>query len=347
MRPRRRMTVAPERSAPPMLVSVVLPVRNRFDLAGRAIASVAGQTHRPIELIVVDDASSPAFEPPKDAAGGDLRIRTTRMETNIGPGAAREGGRRIAAGAFIAYLDSDDYWAPSHLASALAALRAAPEAAMAYCAAREMRNGEPGALRRWSDEPHGGILPALLWGRPWHTSACVWKREMTDAIGPWLPIWHYEDYEYDCRAGCLGAKLVHLPEPTCFVQADAPGRQSESPAERRRIESFGTAILSMAECLRGTAWVGDERVRERMRGLLLSVAAKAADVNVAGLTRKAIGEAWRWPGPMASLAVATGAGMPLLWLSGGRAAARFFRWARPHAPREIGQPAVSAADGLE
>ena len=328
-------------------VSVILPVRNRFDLAARAIRSVVEQTHRPLELIVVDDASEQPFAFPESQRLDDLPAQVIRLEANSGPGAAREAGRLRAAGDFLAYLDSDDYWAPRHLEAAVAALGKAPEKGMAYSAVLEMRDGAAGEFRRWSDEEYKEILPALLWGRPWHTSACVWRRETADAIGPWLPLWHFEDYEHDCRGGCLGTKLVHLPEPTCFVQADAPGRQSDSPVERRRVDNYGVAILSMSRRLRRSGWADDAPVRERSRELLVAVAAKAADLNMKRLSAMSMAEAWKWPQPSAKLVAAGVIGVLMLGLSLGGTAARFFRWAKPEAPRQRGLSEGTSMDGLD
>lgn len=323
-------------------VSVIVPVHNRFELAERAILSVWKQTYRPIELIVVDDASIPAFVLPAEAF--DLSVRVVRLDSNRGPGAARDAGWRIARGDFIAYLDSDDFWVPTHLASLVEALSSAPAAGMAYSAAMEMREGGPQTLRRWSDEAHTEILPTLLWGRPWHTSACLWRHGVADAIGGWIPTWHWEDYEHDCRAGCLGTKLTSLPDPTCFVQADAPGRQSASPAERRKTESYGLAVLSMARRIRRTSWYEDPRVRSRVREILLTVAAKASEHKLRSLASRAALEAWRWPQLTPSLAVASGVGLPLVWASAVRTPARVFRWARRMSGEDVNRPSEAFSE---
>lgn len=332
------------RSPVSSLVSAIVPVHGRFDLARRAILSVLNQTHRPLELIVVDDASTPAFALPPEAL--ELDVRLVRLDSNRGPGAAREAGWRVARGEFIAYLDSDDFWAPAHLASLVTALSADPEAGMAYSAAMEVQDGQPRALRRWSDETHAEILPTILWGRPWHTSACLWRRDLAEAMGGWMATWHWEDYEHDCRAGCLGARLTHRPEPTCFVQTDAPGRHSESPDERRKIESCGLAVLSMAVRIRGTAWYGDPLLRDRIREILLTIAARASEQALGGLAARAVLESWRWPSPSGRLMVASGVALPLVWLAGGRASARIFRWARGKAAQDARRPAAALSDGL-
>lgn len=93
------------------LVSVVIPTYNRAQLLKRALKSVLAQTHRNLEIIVVDDASE------DDIARivvdlGDSRIRYIRHETNKGGSAARNTGIREATGSYIAFLDDDDEWEP-------------------------------------------------------------------------------------------------------------------------------------------------------------------------------------------------------------------------------------------
>src|SRR5262249_45941327 len=126
----------------------------------------------------------------------------------------------------------------------------------------------------------------------------------------------------------LGAKLTHVPEPTCFIQTDAPDRLTTNLAERRKVQSYGLATLSMAEHTRGTDWHRDSKIRDRMRRLLLSVAARASEQKLEGIPARAVLELGRWPKLWGSLAVASGVGLPLALMSAGRTSARIFRWAR-------------------
>jgi glycosyltransferase involved in cell wall biosynthesis len=92
-------------------VSVVMPAKDRADLIGRALASIARQTVQPREVIVVDDGST-------DETGDVARsfgARVLRIEQSGGSGPARNRGIQDASSMWVAFLDSDDEWHPDHL----------------------------------------------------------------------------------------------------------------------------------------------------------------------------------------------------------------------------------------
>lgn len=112
---------------PPPRVSVLLPTYNRSALLARAIASVQRQSDPRWELVIVDDGSTDrTADLLRSCARADSRIRFAR-QPNSGPAAARNRAYRLAAGRYVAYLDSDDEYLPAHLATRIALLDAHPE----------------------------------------------------------------------------------------------------------------------------------------------------------------------------------------------------------------------------
>ncbi len=87
-------------------VTAIIPTYNRAALLPRAIRSVLAQTHRPVELIVVDDGSADDTE--AVVAACDPSIRYIRHDRNQGQCAALNTGIRAATGEFVCFLDSDD-----------------------------------------------------------------------------------------------------------------------------------------------------------------------------------------------------------------------------------------------
>jgi len=115
------------------LISVVIPTcRRDAGTVRRAVLSALGQTHRGLELIVVDD--SPESFPGRDevakmlTALNDPRVRYARHSVNQGACAARNTGLNQAAGRYVALLDDDDEWLPEKLEKQLRKFREAGEA---------------------------------------------------------------------------------------------------------------------------------------------------------------------------------------------------------------------------
>ncbi len=112
------------------LISVVIPAYNAAPTLGATLASVLAQTWQDFEILVIDNGSD-------DDTGaiahrfGDPRLQVLRQGA-LGVARARNAGLERARGDYIAFLDSDDLWTPDKLADQLAALAAAPEAALAY-----------------------------------------------------------------------------------------------------------------------------------------------------------------------------------------------------------------------
>lgn len=103
------------------LVSVVIPTYNRAHSISRAIHSVLAQSHRNLELIVADDASSDNTEEVVNAID-DPRVIYVRHSSNAGAGSARNLGIRHSKGDYIAFQDSDDEWLVNTLEIQLSAL---------------------------------------------------------------------------------------------------------------------------------------------------------------------------------------------------------------------------------
>jgi glycosyltransferase involved in cell wall biosynthesis len=103
-------------------VSVVMPAWNNADTIGRALASIAAQTRRPAEVIVVDDGSTDDTIAQVAAMAGAMNGIRLRLFTqpNQGAGAARNRAVAAAGGRWLAFLDADDSWLPAKIERSLA-----------------------------------------------------------------------------------------------------------------------------------------------------------------------------------------------------------------------------------
>ncbi len=97
-----------------VLVSVIVPVYNRISELERAIRSVLAQSVEDFEVIIVDDGSNFDVKTVCDSFKDD-RIRYLRNDVHKNANIARNRGMSEAKGEYIAMLDSDDEFLPTHL----------------------------------------------------------------------------------------------------------------------------------------------------------------------------------------------------------------------------------------
>jgi glycosyltransferase involved in cell wall biosynthesis len=106
-------------------VGVIIPAYRAATTIGRALASVAAQTVRPTEVIVVDDGSDDGTVEAAKACGAlfaGVRFVVLSQE-NRGAGAARNRAIAECRSTYIAFLDADDEWLPAKLEKSLMRLR--------------------------------------------------------------------------------------------------------------------------------------------------------------------------------------------------------------------------------
>lgn len=89
-----------------------MPCFNADKYVEEAVRSVFAQSHQNIELIVVDDGSEDESVEVLKQLKEEFGPRLTLLQTShAGPYPARNHGLKVAKGAWIAFLDADDYWA--------------------------------------------------------------------------------------------------------------------------------------------------------------------------------------------------------------------------------------------
>ena len=94
-----------------MRVSFVIPSFNSAEFLPHAVDSCLKQTHKDIEIIIVDDASTDTTQDYIHWLSNDeqaSKIKVIRNKTNLGRSKARNIGNSAASGKIIAVLDADD-----------------------------------------------------------------------------------------------------------------------------------------------------------------------------------------------------------------------------------------------
>jgi glycosyltransferase involved in cell wall biosynthesis len=204
-------------------VSVVIAARNSERTIQRALASALYQSHPPVEVIVVDDMSADST---KHRA---LDLRNDRVIVVDGEGrgqsAARNAGVRRARGAWVAFLDSDDFWAPKLLELARERIGSAPHALACFAAATPI--DDEGRVVGFHDVHDVVSLEDLARGRVVPTtSATLVRRSAAIACGGFSEDLRWaEDLDLWLRLSSRGL-CVGVTKPSAFyVVHDERDRQ--------------------------------------------------------------------------------------------------------------------------
>ncbi len=98
------------------MVSIVVTCYNYARYLSACLESIAKQTYRDFEVILVDDGSTDDTEAVARKWLDDPRLKIRYVkQVNAGQASAKNHGIRLAAGEFIAFLDADDTWVDSKL----------------------------------------------------------------------------------------------------------------------------------------------------------------------------------------------------------------------------------------
>jgi teichuronic acid biosynthesis glycosyltransferase TuaG len=201
-------------------VSVVIPTHNRATSIDRSIASVLNQSLSHLEVIVVDDGSTDDTMAMLTSID-DPRLRIFRIPSNSNsPSLPRNTGVAASTGEWVAFLDSDDTWHPTHLEDLLG--HAAATDAHMVCS-----NAQVDALTstNYFDAMPPSLTVDTLLATNWViTSSVLVTRSALTKVGHFpaaegMPI--YEDYAVWLRLATLGDIQV-LQRETLTYQRDSP-----------------------------------------------------------------------------------------------------------------------------
>ncbi len=197
------------------LVSVIVPTYNRPEFLERCLASILGQSHANLEIIVVNDAGSPveAIIRRHNHSG---RIYYLSLATNKGAAAARNAGLRLAQGDYITFLDDDDEYLPDHV-SILAEALSSHSQRFAYSRAEYLVETGPGQVVK--QQPFSQVeysRDMILVGNFIPTPTWMFERALLEEAGLFDEAYKaWEDWEWLIRAS---ARTDFLFVPRFTVQ---------------------------------------------------------------------------------------------------------------------------------
>jgi len=249
-------------------LSVVIPCYNRERTIARAVDSALAQQHPPLEVLVVDDGSRDRSAEIVRGLRGPVRCIS---QPNAGVAHARNRGVELAAGEWIAFLDSDDFWYPEHLGRIAAAIRATEAGAALYFADLRLADGTTawgtaGFALAAAHELRMDATPWVLLPRQPMTwpATVVRRRDYLELGGQLESLRVREDTHFYLRIG-LGRPLCAVAG--CAGEATADGEVHERLTSAPSAEYWDATVRLYADVLRRGGSLGPDVRRELVHRL--------------------------------------------------------------------------------
>jgi len=200
-------------------ITIIVPCFNAGRLVLETVASI--DEPEPVELVVVDDAST---DPVTLAALDELEaggVRVLRQEVNGGVAVARMAGLAVTSGPFVFPLDADDLALPGRLARAADRLEATPEAGA--CVGDYEEFGNAAIVRAVPDR----MDPYRIAFTNEYPVTSLFRRSMLERYGGWRDPSPqrrgYEDWNLWMDLAQDGGQIVHLGDVMYRRRLHAPG----------------------------------------------------------------------------------------------------------------------------
>jgi len=209
-------------------VSVVVPCYNGGRFLDALMRSLARQTFRDFEIVIVDDGSREPETLRKLAALGEAA--RVIHQANAGPSAARNAGIAAARADILFMLDCDDTIEPDFLAETVALLEASPrDVGMVFSDVR-LTGAESGVSTRYFNRFDLLFTNTL-------SSGLVMRREAFAAAGGYDEAMRdgYEDWDFSLRLARAGYRGLRLARPLYVYQiatAAVPSRSTDIDSKR-------------------------------------------------------------------------------------------------------------------
>ena len=232
--------ITPEKT----LVSVIIPVYNREHTLRTTLDSVAGQSYRPIEIVIVDDGSDDgSWEIIEEwvKVNKDLGLNIVPFsQNNAGAPAARNRGIEISSGRFVQFLDSDDLLSPEKIHEQVNGLQE-HDGDVAICDFEHFNPDKEGNLL-WKNS--GPLRWKLALGHSLFVCTPLIDRQKIEISGLWFEsLRSQQDVDFLLKVMMIAKKYIYTPGNWCkYCKHEGPQISDQygfrPPPYGRRVHSL-------------------------------------------------------------------------------------------------------------
>jgi glycosyltransferase involved in cell wall biosynthesis len=214
------------------LVSCIVPVYNGETYLGETLESILAQTHRPLDVLVVDDGSTDGSAEVAKGFGKEVRYV---YQDNAGPASAYNTALALVEGDFVSFLGADDLWHADKTSRQLHRFQLRPELGYTVTYLENFWIPElKEEAERFRDHRLGRPMPG-------YTSATLLARKaLFDQVGHFdATLQHGHDFDWFLRAAERGTAMEILPDVLMYR------RIHHSNRSRRLADNSRKAFLSI------------------------------------------------------------------------------------------------------
>ena len=262
-------------------VSMIIPVYNVRDYLRKCLDSVAAQTYKALEVIVVNDGSpDDSLEIILEYTAKYPHFSCYTIE-NRGLGGARNYGMEQATGDYIMFLDSDDYIAPNCVEALVSAAESTgSDMVVANCYdVREdgsildaYKNVYKSAVTNLAQEPEILFNRVAPWGK-------LYKRELLEGLQFACRVW-YEDMRLIPKLYLRASKVCYIEDALVYY-VQRRGSTMNNKNYRRNLE-----VIEAFQDLLG--WFREQGAYETYKDALEFLVIE--HIAVSGVARVAMGK---------------------------------------------------------
>lgn len=217
-------------------VSVIVPTYNRLKFLKPAIESVLAQTYADWDMTIADDGSDEKTRTYLSSLRGP-RTRVLQLSHTGNPSYVRNVAIGSATGQYLAFLDSDDVWAPTKLECQMEALEASPACGWCYCLEQMIdAAGAPWTRTRVRTYPplDGWVFGALLrLELALSMPTIVARRDLIDRIGRFDESLRFGEWHDLCLRLALQSEVIAARRILCSVRSHDEHYSADRTGELR------------------------------------------------------------------------------------------------------------------
>lgn len=247
-------------------VSAVIPCFRCVRTLERAVASVAGQTVLPQELILVDDGSGDETRSLMTLLQSRYTpgwIRLVLLDANAGAASARNAGWDLAQGEYVAFLDADDAWHPRKIELQFNFMDSHPGVAVSGHGHRQVNHIPPSTADIVSGSFESVSPLYVLLKNPFVTPSFMVRRSLENRFLSGRRF--MEDHFFLMQVSSAGLKIAKAHTPLAYIfkpifgesglSADLVRMQRSELENYRLMQRAGDLSKGFALVLKGYSWL--------------------------------------------------------------------------------------------